>query len=72
MTAILHDLRRAVRSLRRSPGFSAVTIATLTRRATGAAGAGAGYGVELVPLLACLVPAVRAARISPLAALRHD
>ena len=61
---LVQDLRYGTRMLRRTPGFSAVAILTLTMPAAA--------GMIAVTLVAASIPARRATRVSPIASLRAE
>lgn len=81
MKRVIRDLRFGIRSLSGSPGFALTAVLSL---ALGLGGTVANFTVidavflnsvaahDLPTLVACIVPALRAARIDPAQALRYD
>ena len=59
METLIQDARYALRSLRRTPAFSLAALVTLT------------LGIGVTTAISSLIPAVRAIRLNPVAALRE-
>lgn len=71
MTQLLHDLRFAVRSLARRPGFALMVILILGL-GMGATTAVVDLAYLLATALASVLVARRASLLEPLHALRHE
>ena len=59
METLIQDARYALRSLRRTPAFGLAALITLT------------LGIGATTAISSLIPAVRAIRLNPVAALRE-